>query len=408
MILIVQIAVIAAAARIAGTVFRRIGQPAVVGEMVAGILLGPSCFGLVAPATHAQLFGARSLPALQQLSQAGVILYMFVVGAETDVSLLSAHARAAVAISAAGIAAPFVLGCALSAWLWTWLAPPHVPFLPFALFLGTAMSITAFPVLARNLAERRMIGTPLGATALACAAADDVSSWCLLATVVAIVNAQAPSHALVTVALTVGFAAAMLLAVRPAFARIVIGPLDGVRREAVALGAVAAFVGASAFATSAIGVHAIFGAFLAGVAMSPRRELARLVRRRVDTIAALVLVPLFFAVAGLRTEIVRVDTAAGWAACAAIVVVAIGGKFGGVTLAARLTGVGWRAALTLGVLMNTRGLMELIVLNVGYDLGILSTPLFAMMVIMALVTTAMTSPAVRALEVRGAAPALPA
>ena len=397
MILFAQIAVILAAVRLAGAALRRMGQPAVVGEMAAGILLGPSCFGLVAPELHGRIFAATTLGPLQQVGQAGVIVYMFLVGTTIDVAHLSGRARTAMAVSGAGIAVPFAAGSVLSMWLWPWLAPPHVPLLPFVLFIGTAMSITAFPVLARIVAERGLIATPLGAMALACAAVDDVSAWCLLAVVVAIVNGDAPGATLVTVALTLAFTAALLLVVRPKAARMTVA-IGSRPREAVALVLVVAFVAAASAITSAIGVHAIFGAFLAGVVVSSQRTLAALARR-FEPAATALLVPLFFAVSGLRTEIGRLDTAAAWIACAAIVAVAIGGKFGGVALAARAAGTPWRGALALGALMNTRGLMELIVLNVGYERGILSAPLFAMMVLMAFVTTAMTSPAIHALEV---------
>lgn len=391
-VLLMQMIVIILAARALGAVFRRIGQPAVTGEMLAGILLGPSLLGLAWPAAHAFLFPPASLGALRLLSQIGVILFMFVVGIELDLQRLRRRAQASVLVSHASIVVPFFLGVALALAIYRRYAPAAISFTAFALFMGIAMSITAFPVLARILEERGLTRTPLGTVAIACAAVDDVTAWCILAAVVAIVKADGLGAALLTIGLALAFIAVMLLVVRPQAARIV---REEVGQESHSKGLVAGvliFVLASALFTEVIGIHTLFGAFLAGVAMPGNGRLRAFLRERLETFSAVFLLPLFFAFTGLRTQIGLLDDAAGWLACAAIIGVAIAGKLGGSMLAARWTGMGWKDAFALGTLMNTRGLVELIVLNIGYDLGILSPPVFTMMVLMALVTTFMTGP----------------
>lgn len=393
-LLLLQGAVILAVARIVAVVLGRTGQPAVVGEMLGGILLGPSLFGWLFPHAFVALFPARSVGLLQLFSQAGVVLYMFLVGCAFDLGRVRGNARAAVVVSPAGIAAPFLLGAAAASFVFRRFAGASATFLPFALFVGTAMSVTAFPVLARIIAERRLTHTVLGTTALACAAVDDVTAWCLLSVVVAVARAAGLGRAALTLGLSLTFALLMLLVARPLASR---------WRAASRAGAEAVFVAAllfallSALTTDAIGVHAIFGAFLAGVVVSANVPARSVIERRLGGLASTLLVPLFFASAGLRTDVTLLSGARSWLACAAIVVVAIAGKLGGGAVAARWTGMTWRDSIALGALMNTRGLMELIVLNVGYELGILSTALFSMMVVMALVTTMMTAPILRRL-----------
>jgi len=388
-ILLLQITVILVVAKLMAALLARAGQPAVIGEMLGGILLGPSFFGWLFPALHRAVFPAQTLGTLQLLSQIGVILFMFLVGSELDLTRVTRNARAAILVSYAGIVAPLLLGVALSWAIFRDFAPAGVGFLPFALFVGTAMSITAFPVLARIIAERRLTDTVLGATAIACAAVDDVSAWCILSVVVAVAGASGLGGAAVTIAMTVAFAALMLAVIRPLVGRAAAtSRWSGDRAFAGAL----VFAFASAAVTQAIGVHAIFGAFLAGLVVSAHEPIRSLVEDRVHALASAVLVPLFFASAGLRTELSLLASARSWLVCAAIIAAAIAGKLGGGALAARSTGMTWRDSLALGTLMNTRGLMELIVLNVGYDLGILSPALYSMMVVMALVTTGMTAP----------------
>jgi Kef-type K+ transport system membrane component KefB len=391
-VLLMQLIVIILAARAIGAVFLRIGQPAVVGEMLAGILLGPSLLGLLLPQAQAFLFPAASLGALSLLSQVGVILFMFVVGIEVDLQHLRKKAQAAVLVSHASIVVPFFLGVAFSLLIYQTLAPATITFSAFALFMGIAMSITAFPVLARILEERRLTRTPLGVIAIACAAVDDLTAWCMLAVVVAIVKADGLIGASLTIALALVFIFAMLFVVRPQAARLLRAEdFDEGHSKGLVAG-VLIFVFASALLTEAIGIHALFGAFLAGVVMPSNSRLRGFLRERLETFSSVFLLPLFFAFTGLRTQIGLLDDWPSWLLCVALIAVAIAGKLGGSMLAARWTGMGWKDSFSIGVLMNTRGLVELIVLNIGYDLGILSPRIFTMMVLMALVTTFMTGP----------------
>ena len=392
-ILLLQVIVIVLAARVLGVLFRKIGQPSVIGEMVAGILLGPSLLGLVAPGVHQLLFPASSMSALRLLSQIGVVLFMFVVGIELDVQHLRQKAHAAVVVSHASIIVPFFLGSASALFLYRSLAPSGIGFSAFALFIGVAMSITAFPVLARILEERRLSRTQLGATAIACAAVDDVTAWCLLAVVVAIVRANGFAGSLMTIGLTLLFIAVMLFVIKPLAAR-----LASRREEFGNGGSVGVLAGLFSFAfaaalfTELIGIHALFGAFLAGVCMPPDSRLRKFLRERLETFSSVLLLPLFFAFTGLRTPIGLLADWQSWLMCGGIIAVAIAGKLGGSMTAARFTGMSWGDSFALGSLMNTRGLIELIALNLGYDLGVLSPRIFAMLVIMALVTTLMTGP----------------
>ena len=406
-LLLLQVIAIAVAARLVGALFERMRQPRVIGEIVAGILLGPSLLGWLAPATQGFLFPASSLGALRLLSQIGVILFMFVVGIELNVQHLREKTDAAVLVSHASIVVPFFLGTFLSLFLYRSQAPAGLHFSAFALFLGVSMSITAFPVLARILDERNLSRTLLGSTAIACAAVDDVTAWCLLAVVVAIVNTNGLGGALVTIGLTLLFIAFMLFVARPRIARLV-ERWPHARMGTGMLAAVFVFVFASGLATEVIGIHALFGAFLAGVCMPPDLGLRELVRSRLETFSSVLLLPLFFAFTGLRTQVGLLNDWQGWLLCLAVIAVAIAGKLGGSMAAARWTGMSWADSFSLGALMNTRGLVELIALNIGYDLGILSPRVFAMMVLMALITTFMTGPLlglvewVRRREVAGA------
>ena len=388
---LLALTVIMVTARVVGVVFSKLNQPAVIGEVVGGIMLGPSLLGRFAPDVQASLLPAHAAPMLGILSQLGVILYMFLVGLELDLHALRSRARTTIAISNAGIIVPFTMGAALSWALFDRYAPAGVSFTSFALFLGVSMSITAFPVLARILGDRGLQRTPMGMMALTCAAIDDVSAWCLLAFVVSVTQAT-PGAAVVTVALTALYIALMMTVGRRVMTAIV-SRLDASSRIGEqSLTLILAAVLLSALATEFIGVHAIFGAFLLGAIVPHESSAARQVREKIEDIVRVLLLPAFFAFTGLRTEIGLLQTAADWMICAAIIAVAIAGKFGGATLAARLTGLSWRDASALGILMNTRGLVELIVLNIGLDLGVITPRLFTMLVLMALVTTMMTSP----------------
>ncbi|HTA89675.1 MAG TPA: cation:proton antiporter [Polyangiaceae bacterium] len=391
-LLILQACVIIVAARAVAFAARRLGQPAVIAEVLAGILLGPSLLGRVAPHVSAQLFPKASLAGLSLLSQVGLVFFMFLIGLELDPKLLRGRGASSFAISAAGIFVPFSLGALYALHIFAEQAGAGVPRSSFTLFMGIAMSITAFPVLARILAERQLIRTNLGSIALACAAADDVTAWCLLAFVVSFVHAKAAFAAVLTTAEAAAFAAFMLLAVRPLLARLAarITTKESLTQNVVAVTFVLLL--ASAFVSELIGIHALFGAFLFGAIMPRQGDYAHALAERLEDFVVVALLPLFFAFSGLRTELGLLTGASDWLLCFALIMVACLGKFGGSFSVARLTGMSLRDSAALGVLMNTRGLMELIVLNIGLDLGVISPKIFTMMVIMALVTTVMTTP----------------
>jgi Kef-type K+ transport system membrane component KefB len=385
-----------------GRLFRLLRQPPVLGEVLAGILLGPSLLGRLAPDVYAYLLPAAVAPYLGVLSQLGVVLYLFLVGLELNPAALRAHGPSVVAISHAGIVVPFLLGAALALGLYPRLASGDVPFTSFALFIGVALAVTAFPVLARILADRGLSKTDLGTMALACAAAGDVTAWCLLALVVGVVQARV-SGAVLVMALTAGYIVLMFVAVRPLAVRFA-ASWEGKPPGRGALAVVCVALLLSALATELIGVHALFGAFLLGAVLPHDSALARECMRQIEDLVVVLLLPAFFAFTGMRTEIGLVAGVGPWLLCGLIVVVATAGKFGGTLAAARLVGLGWRPATALGALMNTRGLMELIVLNVGYDLGVISPTLFAMLVLMALATTLATGPALELLLPPSGAP----
>jgi Kef-type K+ transport system membrane component KefB len=374
-----------------GRAFRYIGQPPVIGEVVAGILLGPSLLGRLSPDAMSFLLPPDSAPHLGVVAQLGAILYMFIVGLELNTGQLRSIAGSVLAVSHLSIVLPFVLGAALALWLYPALSTSAVPFTSFALFVGVAMAITAFPVLARILTDRGIDKTALGVTALGAAAVGDVTAWCLLALVVGVAKAQV-GDALLVILWSALFVGGMLVLVRPLVAAYVRRKGDAApSRGTIAVVIIGVLL--AALTTEAIGVHAVFGAFLLGALIPHDSRLARDIGRKLYDVVTVLLLPAFFAYTGLRTQIGLVSSGAEWGMCAAIVVVATAGKFGGAFLAARATGHGWRAAAAVGSLMNTRGLMELIVLNIGLDLGVISATLFAMMVVMALVTTMATAPA---------------
>ncbi len=372
--------------------FLYLGQPPVIGEVVAGIVLGPSFLG---PEISALILPPSSAPFLGVIAQLGVLLYMFCVGLELHAGLIRQRLRGAIATSHASILVPFVLGAILALDLYPRLSTSDVSFTSFALFMGVAMSITAFPVLARILTDRHMIHTELGVIALSCAAADDVTAWCLLALVVGVAQAQVGAGLFVAVA-TLGYILAMVLIVRPLLKRVVARTkTEGLSRNAVAVVFIALLL--SSLTTEYIGIHAIFGAFLLGAVIPHDSIVARTFTRQLESVVTVLLLPAFFAFTGMRTRIDLVSGMDQWLICSLIVLVATVGKFGGTFVAARLTGLDWRNAAALGTLMNTRGLMELIVLNIGLDLKVISPTLYAMMVLMALVTTIATSPVLRLL-----------
>ena len=391
-ILLLQIIVIIVVAKLFAAVFRRIGQPPVMGEMVAGITLGPSVLGFIAPQVTSFLFPATSLGTLGLLSQVGVVLFMFIVGMEVDLEHLREKASSAILVSHASIVVPFLLGAALSLTLFATLATPNSRFTPFALFMGIAMSITAFPVLARIIRDRQLTQSPLANTALACAAVDDVSAWCILAIVVATAKSMGLVGALITIGLTAVFILVMLLLVKPQLERLISSRISDAKYSRRVLASALAFALASAWVTETIGIHALFGGFLAGLVMPSDRKIQTFFEEKIEVVTSTFLLPLFFVFTGLRTKVTLLNDRWSWMVCIAIIVVAIVGKLGGSMLMARWTKMSWRDSFGLGALMNTRGLIELVVLNIGYDLGILSDRIFVMMVIMALTTTFMTGP----------------
>jgi Kef-type K+ transport system membrane component KefB len=403
-ILLLQLVVIIIASRIVGKLFLKIGQPRVMGEIVAGIILGPSLLGQLSPGAMAFLFPAASLEPLRLLSQIGVVLFMFVVGMQLEIGDLRRKAYAAVMVSHASIVVPFFLGVNLALLLYNSQSPAQTSFTPFALFMGIAMSITAFPVLARILEDRGLSKTTLGGIAITCAAVDDVTAWCLLALVIAIARADGVRSAILTIGFVVAFIAIMIFLIKPALARLikVTSDTDQGRRALVAM--ILAFVLASALFTEVVGIHALFGGFLAGVIMPATAGVRRMLKEKLETFSLVVLLPLFFAFTGLRMQITLLNDWNSWLLCGLIILVAIAGKLGGSMFMARWAGMGWRDSFSLGVLLNTRGLVELIVLSIGFDLGILSARTFAMLVLMALVTTFMTGPLLSLVKFGGSEP----
>jgi K+:H+ antiporter len=388
---LLALVVVIIVARGVGSLFAYFAQPPVVGEILAGILLGPSVLGRFAPAAQAYFLPKEVAPFLGVLSNVGVILYMFLVGVELDPTLLRKRGHATLAISHASIVAPFLLGALLALYVYPTLSTRDVPFTVFSLFMGVSMSVTAFPVLARILTDRKMHKSRMGVIALTCAAIDDVTAWCLLAFVVSVAQART-TGALITFGSAVGYIALMVLVARPGMVRLsrLYGIKGRLTQGVMALVFVALLL--SALATDAIGIHAVFGAFALGAVIPHDSGLARELTDRLEDLVVVLLLPAFFAFTGLRTQIGLVSTGDQWILCGVIILVASVGKFGGSFVAARLTGLGWRDSTALGVLMNTRGLMELIVLNIGLELRVLSPTLFAMLVLMALVTTFMTTP----------------
>ena len=390
---IVQATAIVGLSRLLGLVARRARQPMVIAEIAAGIALGPSLLGWLLPDTFGALFPAASMELLGVLSHIGLILFMFLVGLELDPKLLEGRAHTSIAISHTSIVVPFGLGSVLSIYLYPRLSPASVPFWSFTLFMGVAMSITAFPVLARILVERRLLRTRVGAITITCAAVDDVTAWCVLAFVVAIARSTGISGAIRTSVWAVVYMAAMFVVVRPLLRRLALRTAikGGLSQHVVAALLTGALI--SSWLTDLIGIHALFGAFAFGAVIPKEGGLARALAERLEDLVVILLLPLFFAYSGLRTQIGLLDSWGAWGGCLLIILVACVGKLGGSAIAARVTGLSWRESAALGILMNTRGLMELVVLNIGLDLGVISPKLFTMMVLMALVTTVMTSPA---------------
>lgn len=397
-ILLIQIIAVLLMVRLFGFLFKHIGQPGVIGEIVAGIVLGPSVLGYFFPDVFQALFPPESLTNLELLSQVGLVLFMFVIGMELDFSVLKNKINETLVISHAGILVPFFLGIVASYWIYEEYAAAQTAFLPFALFIGISMSITAFPVLARIIQERNMTKTSLGTLAIASAANDDVTAWCLLAVVIAIAKAGTFASALYAIGLTALYIIIMFMVVRPFLKKVgeVYANQEVINKTFVALILLILII--SSTLTEIIGIHALFGAFMAGVVMPPSIGFRKVMMEKVEDIALVFFLPLFFAFTGLRTEIGLINSPALWGVCLLLITVAVAGKLGGCAVVARLVGESWKDSFTIGTLMNTRGLMELVALNIGYEMGVLPPSIFVILVIMALVTTFMTTPLLHLVE----------
>lgn len=390
---LLALAVITLAARGMGSLFQRfLRQPPVMGEIFAGLALGPSLLGAISPAAQEFVLPAVAAPFIGMIAKVGVVLFMFLVGLELDFKMLKRSTHATIVISHASIVAPFLLGAALALGLYPLYATQDVSFTVFSLFLGVSMSVTAFPVLARILSDRRLQRTRIGSMALACAAVDDATAWTLLAFVAGVATAKAAGVAW-TILLVVAFVAAMFVVVGPLLRRLA----DREERTDAPLsqgmlGLVFVALLVAGATTEFIGIHALFGSFLLGAVMRHDGRLAEQLRARMHDIVVVLLLPAFFAYTGMRTQVGLLHGTQDWLVCLAIIAVATAGKFGGSFVAGRFVGLGWRESSAIGILMNTRGLMELIVLNLGLEMGVISPTVFAMFVLMALVTTFTTTP----------------
>jgi Kef-type K+ transport system membrane component KefB len=391
-LLLLQMTIVLATSLLCGRIARKLGQSRVIGEIVGGILLGPSVLGRISPGLSGQIFPASSLGSLDVLSTVGLILFLFMVGSELDLDHIQQQKSTAALSSFASILLPFSMALIAAPLLHVRFALSGVGRLPFALFLGVSLSITAFPVLARILEERKLQTVALGTTALMCAAVDDVMAWMLLAIAMTFVSVSDSRGALSTRFIWLAiYVAVMVFLVRP------LGRWLAARRgnhplSYELLGAMLAVALASAAVTDAIGVHPLFGAFLAGICFPRVAGWQQLLRDRLEVILSLVLLPLFFAITGLRTRLDLLSNSETWLWTALILLLAMAGKMGGAVLGARITGQPWKFSLGLGALLNTRGLVELIVLNIAYNAHVFSPTLYTMLVVMALVTTAMTAP----------------
>ncbi len=397
-VLLLQIITILTVARIFGYLCRKIGQPTVIGEIVAGILLGPSLLGIIAPGASLFLFPPESLNSLQFFSQIGLILFMFIVGMDVDIKVITTRAPEALVVSHASIIFPFTLGMVLAYYIFSSFAPAGVSFLSFSLFIGISMSITAFPVLARILQERGWMKSRIGTLAITCAAIDDISAWCLLASLIAIVKAGSFVSSLFTILFSIVYVIFMLLVVKPFLKRFgdIFNSKEGISKPVVAVFLVTLL--GSSYLTEIIGIHAIFGAFVAGLIMPPNVKFRSILIEKIEDIAVILLLPIFFVFSGLRTEIGLLNSTYILKVTGIVILIAVAGKFAGSALSLRFVGQNWKDSLIIGALMNTRGLMQLVVLSIGYDLGVISPQIYTIMILMALVTTLMTGPVLDLIE----------
>jgi Kef-type K+ transport system membrane component KefB len=392
-----SIAIVLIVARLFGAVAVRVGQPRVMGEVIAGLCLGPSLLGLISPNLQSMFFPSDVLPALGVVANLGLIFYMFLVGMEVDRGSLKGKVAQATAISNTSVAVPMLLGIAVALPLYK-LVGPDKKFVAFALFMGVAMSITAFPVLARILAERRMLKRPIGSLAVACAAVDDVTAWFLIALAITIASSGTFGDVAKTIAEAVAYVLVMVLIVRRVLARMATAFDEVGRMPSGWFAAIVIGVLLSAYVTEEINIAFIFGGFVFGMIMPRHARLNEEVTRRIDDFVVTLLLPVFFVYTGLRTNVALIDRPELWLITLLLIAVAILGKLFGAAIAARVSGYDWKASAVIGTLMNTRGLTELIVLNLALDVGAISNSLFAMLVIMAVVTTLMAGPLLKLLD----------
>jgi Kef-type K+ transport system membrane component KefB len=391
-LLLLQIIVILVTCRIVGWVFSKIGQPTVIGEILAGIILGPSILGHFAPEISQSLFPVESLSGINLLSQFGLILFMFTIGMELDMSEVRRKLHVSILISHTSMVVPFFLGTLTAYFIYDTYAYRETPFLPFALFIGIAMSITAFPVLARIIQEKGLTRTHLGTMALSSAANGDITAWCILAVVVAITQAGSMLSAVYNILFSILYMTVMFLIIRPLLR--MVGNLyhnkEVMDKPLVTLMFLLLLL--SSYLTEILGLHALFGAFIVGMVMPENLRFRKIMTEKVEDVSLALFLPLFFASTGLRTEIGLLNTPEMWILCLVFIVIAVIGKFGGTVISARFAKESWKDSLLLGGLMNTRGLMELVVLTIGYEMKILPPPIFVMLILMTLVTTFMTTP----------------
>jgi Kef-type K+ transport system membrane component KefB len=387
-IIILQVAVIIVVARLTGLLFRKIDQPIVMGEIVAGIILGPSVLGIVSPDISQFIFAKSSLSNLQVLSNIGLVIFMFIVGIEFKLNMIKEEARTIICISFASIMLPFILGVLLALTILKKYLPGNLPFFTYALYIGVAISITSFTVLARIIRDRGITNTRMGSIVISCTALNDIIVWCILAVVIATVKAGSSTFALYTFLFVAFYVAIMILIVKP-YIKII---FQKSKDSNSIFFLIYTTLLVSSYISEVIGIHMLFGAFLAGAIMPAETEFRKYVIDKLENFAFVLLLPLYFAFTGLRTQIGLLSNSVTWVDCVILIAVAILGKFVGCSVSARLMGEQVKTSLSIGVMMNTRGLTELVVLNIGYELGILKPALFAIMVIMALFTTLITTP----------------
>jgi Kef-type K+ transport system membrane component KefB len=387
-IIILQVLTVIVTAKLAGLIFKKINQPIVMGEIIAGIILGPSVLGLVLPDVSQFVFPKSSLSNLQVLSNVGLLIFMFIVGVEFKLNILKEHARTIIGISYVSVILPFILGVLLAHTILKTYLPTNLSFFAYALYIGVAISITSFTVLARIMKDRGITNTRLGSIVISCTALNDIIAWCILAVIITTIKAGSSTFAMYTFLFVAFYVALMFLVVKPFIKSF----FQRNKLNNSSFFIVYSTLLASSYVSEVIGVHMLFGAFLAGSIMPADADFAKNVTDKLENFAFVLLLPLYFAFTGLRTQIGLLSYTATWVDCILIIAVATIGKFIGCAVSARLLGETVKTSLSIGVLMNTRGLTELVVLNIGYESGILKPELFTIMVVMALFTTFITSP----------------